>query len=378
MRAKTFLSLLGAAASVTLALVMLLASGGSTGEYHSGANLICYDCHTMHFSMQHGWLGGTVGTGRPPAGGVSGDYLGATGPNPTLLKMEANQLCLSCHDGSSAAPDVLGLNFNAAPSQGRSAGALNQIGGVNTYQTWMGHTLGSTDRPPGYNPQLVNATDPFPTLTALSCENCHTVHGAAGVYRNVRARGVNVTTDFRPTYVLGLTNDTTRDVWMNITRTGTPGARPPADFNPSYDTANIFYNRNDGLVGTLATSNKMSNFCAACHANFHGASGNPNISNGEFLRHPTAQTGISGNMLTQYRNSVQKVKVTSNSQAAGNWNDASPFCLSCHKAHGNMNAFGLIFLSGVAGQPYTEEGSTTDPQTGIRNLCRQCHTQGAP
>jgi len=86
--------------------------------------------------------------------------------------------------------------------------------------------------------------------------------------------------------------------------------------------------------------------------------------------------------LTQYKNNgVNKVKVTSNNVGTGTdgtFTDASPFCLSCHKAHDNMNAFGLIFLSGTAGQPYTEEGSTTDPQTGIRNLCRQCHTQGAP
>ena len=378
MKGKVILSLLGVAAGVTLALVLLLATGGSTGEYHTGTGLVCYDCHTMHFSMQHGWQGGPVGVGRPPVGGVSGDWLGATGPNELLLKLPENQLCLSCHDGTAGAPDVLGLNANAAPSQGREAGALNQVGGVNTYQTWMGHTLGTTDRPPGYNPTLVGATDPFPTGEALSCVECHTVHGAVGVYRNVRARSVAVSANFRPTYVLGTTNDASKDVWITNAGTGTVGQRNAAGFNPYYDTANIFFNRNDGTVGTLATSNRMSNFCAACHANFHGGEGNPNISNADFIRHPTASMGLPTSYLNRYRGNVNKVKVTSSSQQAGNWNDASPFCLTCHKGHGNQNAFGLMFLSGATGAAYTEEGSTTDTANGIRNLCRQCHSQGTP
>lgn len=376
MKGKVVLSLLGVAAGVTLALVLLLATGGSTGEYHTSNTLVCYDCHTMHFSMTHGWAGGAVGTAGPPPGGVSGDWLSASGPNDFLLKLPATQLCLSCHDGNSGAPDVLGLNANAAPDQGRSAGALNQAGLGGGYQTWMGHTLGVTDRPPGYNPSLVGATDPYPTGTVLSCEYCHTVHGAAGVYRNIRARSVPVSASVRPTYVLGAVNNATMDVWVTNAGSGTPGTRTAAQFNPYYATANVFYNRNDSTFGTLATSNRISSFCATCHSNFHGGEGNANIGVSSLLRHPDAATGLPANYLTRYRGNANQVKVTSSLQAAGNWNDASPFCLTCHKAHGNMNAFGLIYLSRATGAAYTEEGSTLDSAVGLRNLCGQCHSQG--
>jgi hypothetical protein len=45
--------------------------------------------------------------------------------------------------------------------------------------------------------------------------------------------------------------------------------------------------------------------------------------------------------------------------------------MSCHKSHGNQNAFGLIFMSGT--------GTITDNGDGgaYRDLCRQCHRQGS-
>lgn len=45
--------------------------------------------------------------------------------------------------------------------------------------------------------------------------------------------------------------------------------------------------------------------------------------------------------------------------------------MSCHKAHGNRNPFGLIFMTGT-GATVTEDGDG-----GVyKDLCRQCHTQG--
>ncbi len=60
--------------------------------------------------------------------------------------------------------------------------------------------------------------------------------------------------------------------------------------------------------------------------------------------------------------------------------DAAPGCLSCHKAHGNQNPFGLMFLNGNA-TAIDEEGGYATGQTqdlvqGYRNLCGQCHSQG--
>ena len=65
------------------------------------------------------------------------------------------------------------------------------------------------------------------------------------------------------------------------------------------------------------------------------------------------------------------------------WTDAQPGCVSCHKAHGNQNPFGLVFLNRNA-TSVDEQGGYGTGQTemangygvGYRNLCGQCHSQG--
>ncbi|HQP92970.1 MAG TPA: hypothetical protein PK570_03310, partial [Thermoanaerobaculia bacterium] len=111
-------------------------------EWHTADNNVCTDCHTMHYSMQHGFAGGSVTFGSQT---VDGNWLGGPneGPNHYLLKQPANDLCIACHDGQPFAPDVVGMNSNPSPANGRSAGALNEVGGVDGYAEWMGHTLGS-------------------------------------------------------------------------------------------------------------------------------------------------------------------------------------------------------------------------------------------
>ena len=102
-----------------VALVAVIAFPAIAGEWHAGTTNLCSDCHTMHFSMQHNWDGTTpVSTTSQPGG----NWLGASGPNHRLLKLPANQLCEQCHDGQTFAPDVLGVNANASPVNGRSAG----------------------------------------------------------------------------------------------------------------------------------------------------------------------------------------------------------------------------------------------------------------
>src|SRR3972149_1021169 len=118
------------------AVVIASASSGAPGDYHVSGTLLCYDCHTMHFSMQHGWDGGAVsGTFQ-----TGGSWLSANGPNHFLLKDTANNLCLGCHNGQSFAPDVVGANGGMAIAV-RQAGALNQIGGAGAgYEEYKGHT----------------------------------------------------------------------------------------------------------------------------------------------------------------------------------------------------------------------------------------------
>src|SRR6266496_4390644 len=75
------------------------------GDYHSGTSLICSDCHVAHGSQGHVYQ-----TGDPFAPSVA-----AGAPYKFLLRDEDNNLCLSCHDGKTWAPDVFGSN---TPSTG--------------------------------------------------------------------------------------------------------------------------------------------------------------------------------------------------------------------------------------------------------------------
>ncbi len=374
-----------------LAVAAILVAGVAfAGEYHSGTTLVCADCHTMHFSMQHGWAGGTVST----SGALGGDWLGTTGPNAFLLKAPANQLCLSCHDGQSFAPDVLGTNFNAAPSQGRRAGALNDVALGAPYDAWKGHTLDSTVNPPGFDPAVIGASATWYTpANGLECIACHAQHGPVTSYRNLGPYALGtVATAARPTYVIGAANDATKDVWINIAAPYYAGSGNAATFNPFYDEANISFNRNDATVGSTKTSNRMDTLCAACHGDFHGGPGDINIGASAavldgFIRHPTSQVAIGAagaqgygghSSLTRYVANTTKVKVYASDRTA--FTDASPGCVSCHKPHGNQNPFGLFFLNRNA-TSVNEEGGWGTGQTpsvaqGARNLCGQCHGQG--
>jgi hypothetical protein len=382
--------------AVAAAIVLTAAPAARAGEWHTGTTNVCTDCHTMHFSMQHDWVGASpVSTNPQP----NGNWLSATGPNEFLLKAPANQLCLACHDGQTFAPDVMGMNNNAAPANGRSAGALNTAGLGSPYETWKGHTLGSTAAPPGFDPAVVGApANWYDPTTGLECISCHAQHGPAGAYRNLASYALGAAaTAARPTYAISTTNDPTKDVWINIATGYTPNTGDPATFGPYYASANVSYNRNDATVGTTKTSSKMDVFCATCHGDFHGGPGDSAIGATAavldgFIRHPTSQTtiGASGaagygghSTLSRYTGATTRVKVYASDRTG--FTDATPGCPTCHKAHGNQNPFGLVFLNRSA-TSVGEEGGYAAGQTelattgtygqGFRNLCGQCHSQG--
>jgi nitrate reductase cytochrome c-type subunit len=52
----------------------------------------------------------------------------------------------------------------------------------------------------------------------------------------------------------------------------------------------------------------------------------------------------------------------------------TPTCTTCHKAHGNQNPYGLIYLKGTGA--VTEEGDADGQTEGLRTMCKQCHSQG--
>jgi len=329
------------------------------GEYHYGAALVCYDCHTMHFSQSHNW-DGTTPVGTTPTTG--GNWLGASGPISYLLKAPANQLCLACHDGKTFAPDVLGANTN---NYVRAAGAIST--GTAPYENWKGHTLDGLVTPPGGAMNI-----------RLECVNCHSPHGNAS-YRNLDGEISPVT------YAKG-TNDTTRDVFL---RSWTLG-----QIATNYSVDNVDFN--EPAATTQNQGSAMAKFCKGCHTDFHGRGGDANMgSTGGtgWLRHPTSDADIgkyaadgAHSSLEVFRNKAYRVKVMSPS---GDWGaqgsiwpaaptNLTPTCLTCHKAHGNQNPFGLIFLKGTG--PITEEGdadgnSSSNAGVGMRSLCAQCHVQ---
>lgn len=311
------------------------------GDYHFGTSLVCSDCHVMHFSQSHGYTDST--------GAGSYTALGSTA-QAALLRNDVNSLCLTCHNGQSTAPDVLGANTLTYVRQG---GALNADGdGAEA----NGHTLD------------LSATAPGGTWVTgsggLQCAHCHEPHGVGNNYRNLRTNPGNAT-GVSVTYVTGTTNNTAQDVWQV--------SGPDSTIEKHYATSNINFNEPSTSASAYAS------FCKGCHTNFHGAKGGAELGGTggvDWIRHPTADADIGAvgdathSSYATFSGQTNNVQVMS---ASGTWpaTDNTPSCMSCHKAHGNQNAFGLIFMSGDG--TVTEEG---DDGTTVKELCKQCHTQG--
>ena len=318
-----------------LVLVIAFAGVAIAGDFHSGSSLICSQCHIMHASQSHSYVANQAFT---PA---------VLTPHVRLLKETANDLCLSCHDGSPSITDVFEI-----PSDGvvRAAGGLNNAGTVaGLYHQDNGHSLGSIDQAPGGT---------FENTAGLNCTDCHNAHGYAdGVgnpWRNLVA--VDVSSNlFYMTYNTGAV-DPTFDVTQAVVR--------------DYVWSNLTFNKTTASPLTSA----YADYCKACHTDFHGAVGSAEIGGtvaaGDFIRHPAAEVligAIGGGHSNAgvYGSHANQVLV----QIDGT--DLTPSCFSCHKGHGNQNPFGLIVMEG-GGAAVDEEG---DGGAGVQDLCGQCHVQ---
>jgi hypothetical protein len=319
---------------ILFAIALLFALGLRTaraGDYHRGADLVCSDCHVIHYDIQHGYTGG------PPAAPVPG------GPYPKLLKNTAAELCLSCHDGQvgsgDIAPDVMqeaGLGQPAA----RAAGAFQELVGT---ETPNGHSL------------LVSATPPGGTAAmTLDCLSCHDAHGN-GYYRNLVPN---------PGGASGL----------GVTAVAQTQTTPTADH---YSVANMRYTASDG---------GLSAWCGGCHGDFHGGAGSPDMggspvgdtnlsSVSPWLRHPTRDVTMGQAVTNQHVDSSywfsaleSRLPVVSASGAVpgfGSGSDNQVFCGTCHKAHGSPHRYGLIWDNPTTALP--EDGSS------VMDSCQQCH-----
>jgi hypothetical protein len=344
--------------SVLLAIIALAGTAvfATAGDFHVGTSLVCSDCHIAHSSQSHGYA-----VGQAPG------YLGTGGPFADLLRDDPNKVCLSCHNNQSWAPDVLGANGGTTGL--RQAGGLNVAAGHGLsndagFDEIDGHTLYSTDVPPGGA-----ASAYVPGAEGLECVNCHAQHGSATQYRNLLNRGIF--TGDTLNYAIG-TNDLTKGVYE---RSAAAYTESDVDFNEP-DTRNSQYAR----------------WCKSCHVDFHGQGGDANMggqpggvtatNTNPWERHPNADVNIgeSGasatfiSSLARFAGVTNKVKVMDSQGlwlGTGTNTTVTPSCMSCHKAHGNQNGFGLIFMKGTGTR--TEEGDG-----GVyKDLCRQCHSQGA-
>lgn len=338
--------------------VLALASTAFAGDYHSGTSLLCYDCHVMHYSQSHGYNANGSGIFTPLNGG----------PHEFLLRDDVNNLCLACHEGQNFAPDVFEANTQ---SYVRQAGALNEEGGNGLYPPTTGHSLNSTAIAPGSNP-------PWSDPNGLNCANCHSVHGGnagGNSYRNLGGYGTAVGSALAISYSRGdVEGANPLTTWVH------EDASSGANVN-HYGYSGITFNEPD------QTTSQYANFCKGCHTDFHGAVGGTEIGGvgdpaEEFHRHPAGGVDIGAvggghSRLTQVTGNVNQVQMLSpTGQKAGSYDGTdtglTPSCMSCHKGHGNQNAFGLIYMHG-AGGTITEQGSGGD----LRMLCRQCHGMGA-
>ena len=354
-RLPRFTAALGLPAAFAVAL--LFGTPAYAGDYHESSSLDCAECHVVH----------TFGSDKQRAGAPQRKSA-LVGP---LLKQDVNDLCLVCHDNSPRGPDVLGRNQGKYPGDVRQAGHLNRLGIDGQPST--GHTLGSLDVAPGSLPpwsaDLENGSG-----IGLTCVNCHAPHGSQGseaAYRNLRSdTGHNPPGRGLVTYNAGSpgSNDLARDVYVRQAL--------------RYDESAVDFNEPD------TRESAMGRFCAGCHDNFHGAPGSGSSVGGSrgpdgrytgFLRHPASGVDLDpgaggGASLRLYNQHENKVKVMS---ALGRWDaaggDATPTCITCHKAHGNDNAFGLIYRSGRG--TLTENGDSQGGQ--VEALCGQCHEQAA-
>jgi len=359
--------------SIAMAFVAFGVGMSLAGDYHYKQSLNCSDCHTMHGTQAHTYAGGGTASSWTPIAN-----------NLRLLKGGEEHVCLDCHDNNNGFPDVVGANGGGAVANGRSAGALNTVAGVDGYTQYMGHTIGSTDPPPGAGTPYA-----YPAGTKLECVNCHSAHGGTGrghVYNHTET--VN---PFRNLRTLSRGSGATDNATISYNRDLENTANPSGLFNMADNTFRDVYELGSGNYdqdGVLLNRPNLAKsgfglWCGKCHVDLHGSPGGTEVGGtlgtsgrySGFYRHPTS--GV--NLRSTWNSTLYRVRAEAPNQEWGTQGTAIATmptnmgltCLSCHKAHGTNRQFGLIYALGNA--PLGENGDGTT----AKHLCRQCHGQGA-
>ncbi len=249
---------------------------------------------------------------------------------------------------------------------------LSKLTSSSPYEHWKSHTLASTSTAPGGT---------FSNPNGLNCIDCHMPHGDVAIqYRNLWISGEPGNRFYNKsiTYVTGM-NDLSKDVFQ---RTPSPfsgssscsGCHRIHGIGVRYDISDISFNQ------PVPTKSAFGDWCKSCHGDFHGKGGDPNMGgksagdvNSPWFRHPTADVSIGANSnahssYPRWSGLTYRVQTLSNSGTFPA-TDNMPSCLSCHRGHGSVNPFGLIYTNSDG----TLAIETVGAGASMANTCNQCH-----